>query len=192
MNEQREDRRLRRTRNLLTGALIDLMVEKRYDSITVQQIIDRASVGRSTFYAHYRDKDDLLLSGFEAAVDGFDAHGDDDGTVDSQIIPALEFFKHVQENRHLFNALTRGRVIDLVFEKGQDYWSKRFENYLKGLLPQGREPEVPLPVLANYAAGTFITLLKWWLNNDMLYSPQRMDEMFRQLVTPSIKAALGN
>lgn len=88
--------------------------------------------------------------------------------------------------------MTRGRVIDLVFEKGQEYWSKRFEDHLKGLLTEGSEPEVPLPVLANYVAGTFITLLKWWLNNDMLYTPQRMDEIFRQLVAPSLKAALRN
>lgn len=192
MKEKPEDRRLRRTRQLLTGALIDLMVEKRYDTITVQQIIDRAGVGRSTFYSHYRDKDDLLLSGFEAALEAFSALVTVDDSGELQIMPALEFFTHAQENHHLFKALTRGRVIDLLFEKGQVYWSRRFEHQIEEAVSGGREPKVPLPVLSNYVAGTFLTLLKWWLNNDMQYSPERMDQMFRQLVKPSIKAALGN
>ncbi|MDO3650831.1 TetR/AcrR family transcriptional regulator [Nocardia mangyaensis] len=57
------DRRVRRTRDHLHRALIELMIERGYDRVTVSDIIDRADVGRSTFYAHYRDKDDLLLIG---------------------------------------------------------------------------------------------------------------------------------
>ncbi len=191
MKERPEDRRLKRTRHLLTGALIDLMVEKRYDTITVQHIIDRAGVGRSTFYSHYRDKDDLLLSGFETMLKEFSAFITMDDSGELQITSALELFKHVQENHHRFRALTRGRVIDMLFEKGQVYWSARFEAQFKHVLPDSRDHKVPLPVVSNYVAGTFLTLLKWWLNNDMVYSPEQMDQMFRALVIPSVKAALG-
>src|SRR5690242_4167136 len=59
------DRRIQRTRQLLLDALLSLILEKDFDSITVQDVIDRANVGRSTFYAHFQDKDELLLSGFE-------------------------------------------------------------------------------------------------------------------------------
>lgn len=55
------DRRVRRTRDLLHRALIELMIERGYERVTVTDVIDRADVGRSTFYAHYRDKDDLLV-----------------------------------------------------------------------------------------------------------------------------------
>ncbi|MFC4127114.1 TetR/AcrR family transcriptional regulator [Nocardia rhizosphaerae] len=58
---ERTDRRVRRTRERLHIALIELMIERGYDRVTVSDVIDRADVGRSTFYAHYRDKDDLLL-----------------------------------------------------------------------------------------------------------------------------------
>ncbi|MEJ2354006.1 MAG: TetR/AcrR family transcriptional regulator, partial [Anaerolineales bacterium] len=68
MKKERVDRRVQRTRQLLNDALMSLIVEKGYDSITVQNIIDRANLGRSTFYAHYQDKDDLLLSGIEDVV----------------------------------------------------------------------------------------------------------------------------
>jgi AcrR family transcriptional regulator len=63
MSRQKLDRRSQRTRKSLSEALAALMVEKRYDKITVQDIIDRANVGRSTFYAHFQDEEDLLVSG---------------------------------------------------------------------------------------------------------------------------------
>src|SRR5689334_24059575 len=61
----RGDRRVRRTRRLLREALLALVAEKGYDRVTVQDVLDRADVGRATFYAHFRDKDDLLVSGFD-------------------------------------------------------------------------------------------------------------------------------
>lgn len=57
--------RIQKSRKLLHQALISLILEKNYESITVQQILDRANVGRSTFYMHFRDKDELLIMGFE-------------------------------------------------------------------------------------------------------------------------------
>jgi AcrR family transcriptional regulator len=59
------DRRAARTRRTLHDALIRLILRKGYDALTVQEIIDDADVGRATFYAHYRGKDDLLRGGFE-------------------------------------------------------------------------------------------------------------------------------
>jgi len=66
MPQATTDRRVRRTRQLLRDALMELTLERGYDRVTVQDILDKADVGRSTFYAHYRDKDDLLVSEFEA------------------------------------------------------------------------------------------------------------------------------
>src|SRR5215471_19459582 len=62
--EKTPDRRVQRTRRLLHKALMSCILEKKYESITVQEILDRADVGRSTFYTHFRDKDELLVSGF--------------------------------------------------------------------------------------------------------------------------------
>ena len=68
------DRRVQRTRDVLHQALISLMIEKGYEVITVQDIIDRANVGRSTFYAHYVGKQDLLLSGLKNLSKHLAAH----------------------------------------------------------------------------------------------------------------------
>lgn len=73
MGEEKEDRRVVRTRQLLRDALVSLILERGYDEVTVQDVLDRANLGRSTFYAHYRNKDDLLFSGFEQFAAGLHA-----------------------------------------------------------------------------------------------------------------------
>ena len=74
MGSRKVDRRIQRTRQLLDNALIELILEKEYDKITVQNIIDQANVGRSTFYAHYLDKDDLLEKSMERTMEEFGPH----------------------------------------------------------------------------------------------------------------------
>src|SRR4029453_6969780 len=105
----RTDRRVRRTRELLRRALLSLVQEQGYERITVQDILDRADVGRSTFYAHYRDKDDLLLSGFEdiraaLATEREEAeHGA--GAKRELLQPLLIVFRHVEAHRHFWQPL---------------------------------------------------------------------------------------
>jgi AcrR family transcriptional regulator len=192
MKNQKEDRRSLRTRQLLHHALVELMLEKRYDRITIQDIIDRADVGRSTFYAHFQDKEDLAISSLEQMFDHLSQRLAQGDSGDRRILPTLELFQHVQEQHQLFNALIKGRGIDLFFEKGQAYWSKKIEAQIRSLLPKGQKPAVPLPIVSNHIAGALVTLLKWWLDNKMPYPPERMDEIFHQLVMPSVQAAVGN
>ena len=110
------DRRVRRTRAALTRALVDLVLAKRYRSITVQDLLDRADVGRSTFYSHYRGKDDLLLRSFEAMLEVLDACLDDDAPEAGRLAPVEELFRHVGGFRDFHRALVRARRIDLLFD----------------------------------------------------------------------------
>ena len=81
---QNADRRTNRTRKLLQEALVSLILEKGYEKVTVQNVIDRANVGRSTFYAHFQNMDDLLLSQFDDLREQFDQH------LENQRIPAAD------------------------------------------------------------------------------------------------------
>ena len=190
MKEPQEDRRAQRTRQLLHDAMFSLMLEKRYDKITVQDIIDRANVGRSTFYAHFQDKEDLALSGMVQMLDQLGQAVGQDTSGGLSLMPVLALFQHVQENQHFFKALTRGRGLDLFFERGQVYWTQRLEAALQAQLPQGQSSSVPIPIIATSVSGALITLLKWWLDNKMPYTPERMDEIARQLTMPMIEAGL--
>ena len=190
MKQPQEDRRAQRTRQLLHDAMFSLMLEKRYDKITVQDIIDRANVGRSTFYAHFQDKEDLALSGMVQMLDQLGQAVGQDTSGGLSLMPVLALFQHVQENQHFFKALTRGRGLDLFFERGQVYWTQRLEAALQAQLPQGQSSSVPIPIIATSVSGALITLLKWWLDNKMPYTPERMDEIARQLTLPMIEAGL--
>jgi hypothetical protein len=69
--------------------------------------------------------------------------------------------------------------------------ARGIEERLRALAPPAEQPAVPLPVVADYLAGALLTLLKWWLDNDMPYPPERMEVIFQQLVLPGVWAALG-
>lgn len=191
MANLKTDRRSQRTQRILHEALMDLMQEKRYDDITVQDIIDRANVGRSTFYAHYEDKEDLMTSGLMHLMQILSqmvARPSETG--EARLLPTQELFEHVQENQSLFRGMVRGRSLEIFFDKGQEYWSQKLTVDLQMRLPPGKQPSVPIPVLAQFVAGTFVTMLRWWLDSKMPYSPKEMDEMLQKLVMPAIQDCL--
>ena len=190
MPPEKPDRRINRTRATLFQALSALMLEKRYDDITVQDIIDRANVGRSTFYAHFQDKEDLSMSNLVNILDSLGGAMEPDNLNPHNFLPGRELFEHIREHYPVFKALTTGRGLELFFEKGQEYWSGRMAARLQAMLPAGQEPKVPIPILAHYVSGTFVMLLKWWIDNKMPYSSDRMIEIVEQLVTPSVQAGL--
>ncbi len=182
------DRRTQRTRQTLSDTLIALIQEKRYEAITVQDICDRANVGRSTFYAHYQDKDDLLASNFSDAMKSLaQPFTYRDGQL---IFPLMPLFEHVQSHQELYKALLWSGGMDVLLRAGQKQWSQQIEQYMKALMKDGQQPAVPIPVIAEYVAGSLQTLLFWWLERKMPYPAERMDEMFQQLVMPGVNAAL--
>ena len=182
----KNDRRSQRTRHLLSEALVELIREKGYNTITVTNIIDRANVGRSTFYAHFRDKDDLLAGELDRVIDILDRHIPDESREENLFFPSLGLFRHVGEQYELYRALVWSSGVDLLFKHVQKSLSERIEQGLQG---SRKEYNVPIPMLANFIAGSFLTLLKWWLDNRMIYSPEKMDEIFQKLMMPGIEGA---
>lgn len=192
MRNSKADRRSRRTRQLLHTALIELMLERRYEEITVQDIIDRANVGRSTFYAHYLDKEDLLVSGFTDVLDALRQHVERHMQSDWRGPSGLSFFfEHVQTHHQLYQALVRGGGIELLYKKGHQRLRQNIEQHLELLVPAGQVPAAPLPLVAELIASAILTMLRWWLDNGMPYSPEQMDALFYQLMLPGVQAALG-
>jgi AcrR family transcriptional regulator len=192
VKSKKTDRRASRTRRSLSDALIGLILEKRYDAITVQNVIDRADVGRSTFYAHYRDKDDLFLSGWQELLDACVRHIEWKNIGAGRFFPVHGLFQHVQESHQLYRALARSRKTDLLFKAGPGYLTKSIEHALVALLADKAQPSVPIPILSNYLAEGILELLKWWLDHEMPYPPEQMDEIFHQLFMPGMRGVLGS
>ena len=178
----KNDRRSQRTRRLLSEALVQLIREKDYNAITVSDIIERANVGRSTFYAHYRDKDDLFLGELDRVIEVLSQRIP--GQEEMPYFPSLGLLRHVGEEYELYKALVWTPGIDLLVKHLQKSLSQRVE---RGLEKSGQVYELPLPVLANFITGSFLTLLKWWLENKRIYTPEEMDEIFKKVTLPGIR-----
>lgn len=183
------DRRTRRTRHKVSGALVDLIKEKRFDDITVQNLIERAGVGRSTFYTHFRDKEDAFEHQWKqfnqmlADKINWDKAGKD------SFFPVTFFFQHLQEAQTFYRGLVRSGKIDAIFKSGVAYLSHNIEAALRKKFTT-HQIAIPVSVLSHYLANEFFGLLKWWLDARMPYTPEAMDEMFHRLVNPTITSAL--
>lgn len=186
MKQQKADRRSQRTYNLVSSAFAELLSEKSYDEILVQDILDRAGIGRTTFYAHYFDKEDVLESITEQILTMFTqqiAHS----STRQRVVPSLELFEHIYQspNQHL-RALMRGRAGEPLWEAMQTALSRVIEPNLATLSAQRGSPPIPVAVVSEYLAGAFLTLLKWWLAADMPYPPDQIEIIFQQLALPGV------
>ena len=191
MAQQRQDRRSQRTQQTLMDALIALLAVKHYDEISINDIIDRANVGRSTFYAHYQGKDDLLKSGFERVLDMLINHISFGESDQDLRLDTTQLFRHAQGHYELYRTLVWGSGFDLLTKDGHAALSAKFQENFTQILSGKPEPSIPLAVLSYSIAGTLLLLLKWWLDNKMPYSPVYMDEIFQQLVMSSARKILG-
>ena len=179
--EERQDRRVRRTKQRLHTALMSLIVEKGYDKITVQDLIDRADVGRSTFYAHYETKDDLLISSLDQLPSDIELHSTDDPSAADAILPSLGVFLHVAENHRQIRALIGGRGIDLARPAALDALTERARSAIERRAAAGEQTEIPPDVRAAFFAGSLMAIITWWLDNDMPYPPEKMADIYQQL-----------
>lgn len=177
---RKPDLRVRRTRSLLSNALVELMQEKSIDKITVQEVLDRAAVGRSTFYLHYRDKDDLFLCVLEDGLEMWSTALLRKQEKSYRLAPIADFFMHVGDAKKLYRALVDSGRIHAFFELAQGYFARGIarrlkENGLKDLV------QSELDACSHALAGNLLSLLKWWLDRGARESPEAMDELFHRM-----------
>lgn len=189
MKKEVLDRRIQRTRKGLHDALVALMLEKGFDKITVQDVIDRANVGRSTFYLHFKDIEDLFLGGFENLWALFEQHLTGQAMENASVWDlSLIVFQHAQEYTHIYKALVGKRGGQLMSAHMHKYLSVLIQENLKRQWP--KTTEVPLNLVVYHLTSSLIALLIWWVDHNIPYPPTRMNELYRQLTEPAIHALL--
>lgn len=180
------DRRVRRTRAALQEALLGLMGEKAYEAISVQDIIDRADVGRSTFYSHYTDKKDLFEDGF----------GDLRALIEAPLAPqdagvwhfrfSLPFLRHVEHQRAMARVLfasDRGSPMIGEIERLIARAVRRELEALPG------ESSVPPEALVRFLAGGFVQLLEWWLTTEPPATADEVEHIFQEVTKGAARAS---
>jgi AcrR family transcriptional regulator len=188
---KKTDRRVQRTRQLLQEALVSLILEKHYDKITVQEIIDRANVGRSTFYAHFQDKEDLLASNFASYTAQWHHPDETQHTASEEsahVLHSLEFFLHANEAYEFHQAMFEGGGAEVMLETGRQHMMTDIQNHLLDILPEGEELDIPLPVITNFLAGGLLSVMVWWLKAKRPYPPEKINEMFQQLAMRGVES----
>ncbi len=191
MGEKVPDRRVQRTRQLLREALVALILKKGYAAVTVQDVLDQANVGRSTFYAHYCDKEELLLSGFETLQAQFERHLTGRAVnAESPWNLSLLLFQHAQSERRLYQAMLGKQGGSIVLTHIHSYLFTVVRDHLKPRMSTKQNERVPVDVLAYYLVSSFMALLTWWLDNDLPYPAERINDMYLQLTRPGVEALL--
>jgi AcrR family transcriptional regulator len=179
---RKPDARIRRTCERLGSALITLIQEKPVDEVTVQDVLDRAAVGRSTFYLHYRDKNDLLLSQLEMFLEMMSTALSVRKEKSDRVVPVAELFAHIGSQNKLYRALADAGRLTEFFELAQEYFGRGIAQRLKD---SGRVPNLPqreLAARASALAGSMLALFRWWLDRGSKETPEAMDEMFHRMV----------
>jgi AcrR family transcriptional regulator len=177
---RKPDLRIRRTRGRLGNALVALMQENPIGKITVQEVLDRAAVGRSTFYLHYRDKDDLFLCVLEDGLEMWSTALLRKQGKSYRVAPVAEFFMHVGDAKKLYRALVDSGRIHAFFELAQGYFARGIARRLRDMgLKNLVQSE--LDARSHALAGNLLSLLKWWLDRGARESPKAMDELFHRM-----------
>jgi AcrR family transcriptional regulator len=176
------DARASRTRNRLGMAFLELIHQRPIEDITVQDVLDRASVGRSTFYLHFRDKNDLLLSQLEQFGEYMSTFLSVQKEKSLRVAPVAEMFAHVDQQKKLYRILGDADRLNDFFDLAHEYFARGIE---QRLIETGRVSKLSKPELAaraNALAGSLLSLLRWWMDRIEKEPAAAMDEMFHRMV----------
>lgn len=189
---QKIDRRVLRSRYRLGEAMIKLIQEKPFDEITVQEVLDRAGVSRTTFYTHYRDKDDLFISDLDEFLEGAATMLTRSGDPSERVAPVHEFFAHVAEGRNIYDALVASGRINDFMELARGHFARGIERRLadseRGRWMEGGSRSA----LAHALAGAMLSLLSWWTDRGMTVPPSEMDDLFHRMVWSGVSSSIEN
>ena len=187
-HEPRMDRRVRRTRDRLGDALVQLIHEKPFDAITVEEVLARADVSRSTFYEHFRDKQDLLLSDADEFFAWMASRLERDGERSDRLAPVREFFEHVGEMGDFRAALVASGKFDELMRLAHGHFALGIERRLAAH-PRGRGVAAESrAALGNALAGAMLSLLSWWLGRGTPEPAAALDATFHALAWGGVDA----
>jgi AcrR family transcriptional regulator len=190
-----EDRRIQKTRKALHEALITLMMQKKYEWIAVQDILDHANVGRSTFYMHYRDKDELLLDGlnylWETLRQAQTAASGSGKGKEAVIGFSLAWFQHTFEHRNIFKLIVGSQAWEIVRRRMEEMLIQLIQDQARHRYKKKPSSDRSFELFVYFLGTGFLSVMTWWLNQKNPVSPEQIDTLFRQMMQPILNANLN-
>ena len=196
LRKNSEDRRTQKTRTALQEALISLMFEKSYEAILIQEILDRANVGRSTFYTHFRDKDELLVEGLQGLQEllrnaQMTVPTPSNKSYEKVIGFSLAMFEHAHDHKKLYRSLVSGPGWVIVRQRIEEILVQLMKEEARALFKRRTASEVPFELFIHFLGATFMSVLTWWFNFKRPLPPKEINALFRELVIPTLAAHLN-
>lgn len=196
MTQKRSDRRVQRTRQLLQKTMLELILQKGYDEVTVQEITDKADLGRATFYLHYGDKKDLLVACIDTIIASissqFEAFTPDQWAVWDEAT-LKKIFEIALDKANLYRVIISGQAGIEVSRRLHSLIASKTKQFLEDLITRlNLSPNLPVDFLCHYYAGAMLSMIYWWLESENRYTPEEMTQMFREVASKGIQHVLGD
>jgi AcrR family transcriptional regulator len=184
----RSDRRIHRTRRQLRDALMALILERGFNSITIEDITERADLGRTTFYLHYKDKEELLLESLESIAE--DLRVQVEALVEENLVqgrvrlnPVAVAFRHADENRDLYRIILQAEgtsrayrhLRDVIYNAALNFFTKHMKEEQAGRL------NISAGMISGYFSSALLGFITWWLERDLPYTGDEAADLFVQL-----------
>jgi AcrR family transcriptional regulator len=182
---EKVDRRVLRTKQALRGALTTLLRTRSYDQITVEDILNEANVGRSTFYSHCRGKEDLLRRGLQMLRTelGEPAKMPHTARPATGFAFSLKMLEHVAEHRKVFPSISRGRGREVVLQELRSVSLALLREELASAPP---DSTIPRELTEELVIGAFMSLLVFWLEHNTRYTPAALDAQFQRFMSEGV------
>ncbi len=179
----RHERRRMQTRALLIRTTTALVLEKGFDAITIQDITDRADLGRGTFYIHFKDKEEVVWAAFQDLFQSLEREAHealDRNTPQVEYYGLLNIFRHAEKNRDLYRVMFSGQGSAALTARAQDFLAQVFLYDIRHAPAPGPSQvdfKIPEEVEAQILTGMISRLLQWWLEKPRGYTPEDMATM---------------
>lgn len=183
------DRRVSRTRRQLRQALMELILERGYHAVTIEDITERADLGRTTFYLHFHDKEELLVESLEEIAEELKIQVEQTASFQAEegserINPVSAVFRQVDANRDLYRIILQGeggtkaarRIRDIIEEAATEFFSRHMSGFTSA------PPDTPKGVIAGYFAVAMMGFISLWLDKELPYTGDEAADLFMKIL----------
>lgn len=195
---KKTDLRVKRTNKMIIDAFIHLVEKSRFEQVTVQDIADEAMINRATFYAHYKDKQDLYETIFDYALTAFTSVLNPAELVKGNLIKVkhielvmTKIYSNIQENRKFYLTIMDGSANEILRKKIADILNEQYADIFNRLKITENDIEVPMDFIIEYMTSIFVGTLHWWLTTDSQMTPEHLAKLVIKLVGNGHLTVLG-
>jgi AcrR family transcriptional regulator len=182
--KNRQERRKTRTRTKLKEATLELVLEVGYEGVTIQDIVERADLGRGTFYLHFRDKEDVVWA---LIIDAFEATPADSsrkyrvGSYPPGYLGFLMTFENADAQRELYRLMLGTKGSALLTNRAAQRLVDQIEGSIRAGM-YGIGVDLPAEIQAQFVVGAMVRLMVWWLETSNDFTPEDMANMLYLLI----------